>query len=295
MYYEWNDLERAADYARRGLKYSQLTGYTEFHINSYRQLALIYQAQGEAQRACEALRKAGQYAQEHGLPEILWGPLAATQVQLALAQSDLPAALYWIDRVQGRYGASFHYLKLPLERAKIALAQGDRAGAATMLEERRHAAERAGLGYARIEISILQALAASAAERAQAFLADALTWAEPEGFVRVFIDQGKALVPLLRAAIHGGVTPGYAARLLSSLVAACGVNPSAAQPLIEPLSERELQVLRLLAAGMSNPDIARELVLATGTIKKHLTNIFSKLNVQSRTECAARARELRLL
>jgi LuxR family maltose regulon positive regulatory protein len=291
LYYEWDDLDRATEYARAGLEYSQLTGHSEIQMNCYRQLAFIYQAQGDVRGVQEVLDEAAQVVLKHHLPR-LWGP---EHVQIALAQEDLPRALYWIEQVQGEYGASIHYPALPLERAKLAIAQGDRTGAAVILTERYQAAARAGVRYAQIEIRILQALAASDDEQALGYLAEALAMAQSEGYVRIFVDQGKALVPLLRRAAHGGITPGYVARLLSAMADSLGAPPSLAQPLIEPLSEREIEVLTLLAAGKSNQAIAAELVLSEGTVKAHNSNIYGKLGVRSRTQAVARARELKLL
>ena len=130
----------------------------------------------------------------------------------------------------------------------------------------------------------------------------ALSLAEPEGYVRTFVDEGAPMAALLRRAASRGVAPAYVSKLLDALDAeadtksmpADSTSP-VAQRLEEPLSERELEVLRLVASGLSNREVAQELVLATGTIKKHINNIFTKLNVRSRTQAAAQARELGLL
>jgi len=291
LYYEWDELDRALECARAGLEYSQLTGHSEIQMNCHRQLAFIYQALGDVQKVQGVLDQAAQVIREHHLPR-LWGP---EHVQIALAQDDLDSALYWIEQVQGEYGASIHYPALPLERAKLALAQDDKAGAAAILAERYRTAAAAGIRYAQIEIRILQALAATDDEQALVYLAEALTMAESEGHVRIFVDQGKALVPLLRRAAHRGIAPGYVARLLSAMADKPGASPSLAQPLIEPLSERETEVLQLLAAGQSNQAIAAELVLSVGTVKAHNSNIYGKLGVRNRTQAVARARELNLL
>jgi LuxR family maltose regulon positive regulatory protein len=103
------------------------------------------------------------------------------------------------------------------------------------------------------------------------------------------------LLPLLRDAAQRGITPDYVARLLRAFIETSGAVPVTQQALIEPLSERELEVLRLVATGKSNRQVADELILATGTVKKHLNNIYGKLQVNNRTQCVARARELRLL
>ncbi len=136
-----------------------------------------------------------------------------------------------------------------------------------------------------------------------AALERALTMAEPEGYVRTFVDEGAPMAALLRRAAPRGVAaPAYVSKLLDALDAEApmrrgptGPASPVAQPLEESLSERELEVLRLVAAGLSNRDIAQELVLATGTVKKHTNNIFTKLGVRNRTQAVAQARELGLL
>ena len=304
VYYEWNELERALEYARLGVEYARLTHHAEFLINSYRQLAYIYQAQGDALQARAALAEMGQIATERQLPLRLWGPLAAAHAQVALAQGDVATAVRWIEQVQGGYGASFHYLKLPLERAKLALAQGDQAAAAALLAEQYQVAMAEDIGYAQIEIRGLQALAAPDPNQALEFLVEALSLAEPEGFVRVFLDQGPRLAQLLAQIAKLQVESrikSYAQRLLAQMTPGQAptedVQPGTRtlQPLIEPLSERELRVLQLVASGMSNRETAQELYVTVGTIKKHLNNIFGKLGVNSRTQAVARARELNLL
>jgi LuxR family maltose regulon positive regulatory protein len=145
-----------------------------------------------------------------------------------------------------------------------------------------------------IEILILQALAFAAQKRdeeALSVLEQALDLAEPEGFVRIFLDEGASMAKLLRRAVAQDQHASYALRLLSAL----GETTTAPQSLIEPLSERELEVLRWVAAGYSNQEIAQELVLAVSTVKKHINNIYGKLEVGSRTQAVAKARELGLL
>jgi LuxR family maltose regulon positive regulatory protein len=167
-----------------------------------------------------------------------------------------------------------------------------------------------------IAILALQALALEAQGKtaeALGMLARALVLAEPEVFVRVFADEGAPMAALLvkglqaqqqgRLPAWAGVSPDYA----RSLVAAIGLpagpattppadhSTVAAEPLVEPLSAREIEVLRLVAAGQSNQEIAQTLILGVTTVKTHLNNIYGKLEVRSRTEAVARARELHLL
>jgi LuxR family maltose regulon positive regulatory protein len=174
-----------------------------------------------------------------------------------------------------------------------------------------------------IEIGILQALAHQAqGDLAPALVAlqRALKLAQPEGYVRTFVDkifvnEGLSMVRLLSAAAAQGIRPDYIGKLLAAfapveaappprpegtrhdahLPPASPAQPLRAQPLIEPLSARELEVLQLIAQGLSNGEISARLFLALSTVKGHNRNIFDKLQVQSRTEAIARARELGLL
>ncbi len=291
LYYEWDDLDKATEYARAGLDLSQFTGHSEIQMNCYRQLAFISQAQGDAHGVRQVLNEAETVIHTHRLPR-LWGP---EHVQLALAQGDLTSAEYWMGKVQGDYGAAIHYPALPLEPAKLALAQGDNTRAATILAQLYQTATRDGIRYAQIEIRILQALAARDEEHALAYLDQALKMAQPEGYVRIFLDQGKTVIPLLRTAVQRGIAQDYAARLLVAMARSPGAAPSGAQPFIEPLSEREMEVLQLVAAGLSNGEIAERLVIAIGTVKAHTSSIYRKLDVKGRTQAVARAREMELL
>jgi len=163
------------------------------------------------------------------------------------------------------------------------------------------AAEVAGRMGRVIEILALQALAFSAqgdrtaATSAIKALDRALALAEPEGYIRLFADEGEPMAALLRQAAARGVAVEYVAKLLGAL------SPSPLSPLpgvplpIEPLSERELQVLRLVAAGLTNQQIADELVVVVATVKAHINRIYRKLDVTNRVQAVARARELNLL
>ena len=147
-----------------------------------------------------------------------------------------------------------------------------------------------------IEISILQALANRAAGGGAAALAAlerALTLGEPEGYVRLFVDEGEPIASLLRAALKRGVAPAYTRTLLAAFAPLELPQPSHPE-LIEPLSERELDVLRLLRSDLGGPDIARELMISLNTMRSHTKNIYEKLGVTSRRSAVNRADELRL-
>ena len=217
-----------------------------------------------------------------------------------LAQGNLAASAGWAQASEIKSDGEF----LPVREAeyvalaRVLLAQGLLDAALTLLERLRREAETHTQVGRLIEMLVVQALVLRArgdAAKALATLERALSLAEPEGYTRVFLDEGEPMVNLLRHAGSRGIAPGYVSKLLGAFAETVVTTSSAAQPLIERLSDRELEVLRLLATGKSNQDIADELVLATGTVKKHLNSIFGKLNVESRTQCVARARELNLL
>jgi LuxR family maltose regulon positive regulatory protein len=169
------------------------------------------------------------------------------------------------------------------------------------LEPWRRQAETMGWEDERLKVLVLQALALQAQgelDQAVHVLVDALTLAEPGGFIRSFADEGPPMARLLRAVAADGMMSTYVGKLLAVCEDAdCSCRPpaAAAQPLIEPLSQRELDVLRLIAQGCSNRDISQQLFLALDTVKGHNRKIFGKLQVQRRTEAVARARELGLL
>jgi LuxR family maltose regulon positive regulatory protein len=173
---------------------------------------------------------------------------------------------------------------------------------AARLFERLLAAAEAGERTGRvIEVLIGQSLVLQAQGKPDAALATlkrALALAEPEGYTRVFVDEGGAMAGLLARVTS---FPAYVARLLAAFqgpeARGAGAPGAAAQPStpLEPLSQRELEILRLLAAGLSNRQIAEKLVLAVGTVKAHVHTIYGKLGVQSRVQAIARARELNLL
>jgi LuxR family maltose regulon positive regulatory protein len=183
-------------------------------------------------------------------------------------------------------------------QARLWLAQGKVTEAGQLLDRLLADAEKGDRKGRIIEILNLQALVLEAQHRRNAalqVLLKALALAELEGYIRVFLDEGAPMMELLRQAGSRGIAPQYVSKLLSEFDRIPRTAPIPKQPLIEPLSERELQVLRLVAAGKSNLEIATELVLAVGTVKAHTSNIYGKLGVRSRTQAVARARELNLL
>ena len=186
------------------------------------------------------------------------------------------------------------------------IAHGDSTAALAVLSPWRRQAEAKRWADERLKVMVLQALALHAQgekDKAAQLLVDALALAEPDGFIRLFVDEGSSMARLLSAAAAIGLMPGYIGKLLAVLEAEAQKRESTsslalvlpAQPLIEPLSRRELEVLYLMAQGLSNQEICERLFLALSTVKGHNRIIFDKLQVQRRTEAVARARELGLL
>jgi LuxR family maltose regulon positive regulatory protein len=188
-----------------------------------------------------------------------------------------------------------------LARVLIAQYKSDQVGryiheAMGLLERLLQAAEEGGRTGSVIEILLLQALAYEAQgdiPSALVPLERALALAEPEGYVRIFVDEGPPMAALLREAAKHGIAPDYVRQLRSALGKAEDRTP-VTQLLIEPLSERELEVLRLLRTELNGPEIARELVVSLNTMRTHTKNIYSKLGVNSRRAAVRRAEELDL-
>ena len=181
----------------------------------------------------------------------------------------------------------------------ISLSEGKFSEAEALLARVQQEAEKAGRMGNVIEILLLRALAARAVgNMAQAIdlLSRALKLAEPEGYIRVFVDLGMPMAALLREAVSQGVTSNYVRELLAEFEKKKHHTKTPAyQPLVESLTERELEVLRLLADGLSNEEIAKKLVLTLGTIKTHAHNIYAKLGVRNRAQAIKRATSLNLL
>jgi LuxR family maltose regulon positive regulatory protein len=301
LLYEWNDLEAAADHLRRGIELTHRSGNLELQTGGYRMLALLKQAQGDASAALAALQEAHQLARDHDVTPFVHARNAACHVQIALAQDDVATATHWAEQVTEDADAFPFYPFLRLTPARLLLAQNQKAAAAEQLEALYEKAVVSGWQFGVVEVRALQALAAPTPAAALTFLTDALALAQPEGYVRTFVDKGEPMAALLREAASQGIAPDHVSKLLAAFsVWECGgmeVAPSHphTQPLIEPLSDRELEVLQLLADGQTNHEIAQALHVSINTVKTHLKTIYGKLDVHSRREATAQAKKLGLV
>ncbi|MEK6325662.1 MAG: LuxR C-terminal-related transcriptional regulator [Acidobacteriota bacterium] len=291
VFYEWNDLDAAQQHAQQSIELARKIENTDRVLASEVFLARLKLAHGDAAGAAAILARAGQFARQHNfvyrMPEV-----AATQVLTLLHQGNLAAAANL---------AQTH--ELPISQARVHLAQGDTSAALAVLEPWRLQVAAKGWEDERLKVMVLQAVALHAhgeKDNAVQLLGDALALAEPGGFIRIFVDEGIPMAQLLFEAAAQTIMPDYTGKLLAVFEAEEQKSEDKsylppAQPLIEPLSQRELEVLQLIAQGLSNREIGERLFLALITVKGHNQKIFGKLQVQRRTEAVARARELGLL
>jgi LuxR family maltose regulon positive regulatory protein len=311
--YERDELAAALDHATRGVGLCGQLAYTPPLATGLAVVARIQHAYGDAAGALEAMGEAGQAGLS---PQVaaLFNPVPSQRARLLLAQGDVHAAAQWTTAAglcpdhEPDYAQEPAYLVL----ARVLLAQHDPGAALTLLERLLGTAASQSRVGSVIEIQALRALALAArGDHASALsaLTEALTLARRHGYVRVVADEGapmRALLAQLPTARPGQqhaadrIDPGH----LATLLRACGpagavpqrIRAAAAPPgLAEPLTDRELEVLRLLAAGKSNQRIAHDLVVALDTVKKHVTHVLGKLGAANRTEAVARARELGLI
>jgi LuxR family maltose regulon positive regulatory protein len=293
LHYEWNELEQTELYLQQGLELSQWTGNIEFQIAGFILQTYFLIAHQDWTQAQQVSDQAWALAQDFSLQTR--ARCAACQAQVALAMGDLKSAARWIGQTSIYVDSHPFYRFLALSQPRLRIAEGTKEVAAEQLINCYQVASHAGWGYSLIAVRVLQALAANNPESGQDFLSEALYLAEPDGYIRTFVDAGIGIVPLLREAAQRGITPAYIARILTAMDTKTKVSNAETHPLVEPLSEREIEVLRLVSAGCSNREIAGKLFISPGTAKTHVHNLCGKLGVRNRTEAATRAKELDLL
>jgi ATP/maltotriose-dependent transcriptional regulator MalT len=294
--YEWNELGAALHDVQTGLERGQLAGVMDILLPGYHALARIKKAQGDLDSALAALAEADAVAEKMGVAQVKdW--ISALRAQVWLARGDTEAALDWASHYAGQM-EDVVFPSVPITLAKIWLSQGQPDKALPLLDHALQSSQTVGrLGNA-IHILAVQAIVYHArGEAAQAFttLERALELAEPEGYVRVFIDEGMPMARLLRRMLTRSSASEYVRRLLEALGETVTIEMPAVSNLIDPLSQRELEVLRLIVEGATNKEIAGELVLTVNTVKRHISNIFGKLHVSNRAQAIAQARELNLI
>jgi LuxR family maltose regulon positive regulatory protein len=303
LYLEHNDLNTAVQYLMKSQELGELAGLPQ---NPYRwrvAMARIRQAQGDLDGALEFLQQAEKVYVGDFFPNVR--PIAALRVRVWVAQGRLEEASGWAQEKSLSAGDDLSYLRefeyITLARLQLVRCRSNRDSAEVnqaldLLERLLQAAQAGGRTGSVIEILLLLSLAyhlQGGTGTALVSLERALTLAEPEGYFRIFVDEGPPMVQLLQEAARQKISPNYVRRLLAAFDEAEDTG-SPSPTLIEPLSERELQVLRLLGSEMSGPEIARQLMVSLNTLNTHIKNIYGKLGVNNRRAALRQAEELHL-
>jgi ATP/maltotriose-dependent transcriptional regulator MalT len=308
LLYERDDLEASERELRLGTELVERAGELEVLVRGRVALSRVRGAMGDPEGAIGLAGEAARLARESGAPRAI-ADAALWKARLHLMSNDLEAAASDLEGASdvGDVPRSAREAER-IALARLLVAREDHDEALRLLDRSRETAEAADGRSGVIEILALQALALwaeSKREAAVSTLAEALALAEPEGYVRTFVDEGPPMAELLSGVLEaqqrgrpepvGRIPAPYLRKLLaaSERDAPGAASPAAGLP--EPLSERELEVLQLIAAGKTNRRIASELFVSVGTVKTHINNVYRKLDAHSRTQALARARELRVL
>jgi LuxR family maltose regulon positive regulatory protein len=289
IHYEWNDLPIAQEHAQQALQLARQMENVDTPAACMAFLARLKLVTGDTAGAAKLLSEADQFMRRRNLtahlPEIF-----ASRVLLLLNQGDLAAAAELAQKND-----------LPLSLARVHLAQGKPAAALALLDAWHQEVKDIDRPDERLKRWVLQAVVLQAngqEDKALQLLAETLAMAEPGGFIRTFVDEGPPMAQLLSTAAARGIMPTYTAKLLNEFAiphSELQFPNSQKSEIFDSLSPREIEVLQLVAQGLSNREIGERLFLALDTVKGHNRNIFSKLGVKNRTEAVGRARELGLL
>jgi len=322
---EQNDLENADRYLTDSVVLGEQWGNAEMLSDSYVFAARAKRALGDIGAAHALFRKAERLSLDNRVSPLTTRQVHAHRARLWVAEGNLEAAARWagsLGQVQKAEGGASGQIALyvrVVERStlvRLLIARHEFDVAMDVLTPLLQGVEAAGWTGVAIELLVLQASVLQGQGKINEALAvfrRTLSLAEPEGYVRVFVDEGAPMAELLRLAASRGIAVGYVREILaafeqdrsrsrvsgsrSTVTPASNLRPETLKPetLLEPLSEREMEVLRLIADGLSNREIADRLTIVVGTAKRHASNIYAKLDVHNRVQAVARARELRLL
>jgi LuxR family maltose regulon positive regulatory protein len=299
--YERNDLDQAEQLVSHAVELAQQRANETLQVQASIQLAHLYSAKNDVARGYEVLKSVE--AKIHN--SALLREIQNTQALLSIRANDVSSLEWWIKIVSAKNQEILHLQK---EReaftlARLQIIEGKMQEAIDQLKPWQEDAAQNGRVRSQVEALCLRALAChstSNLSKAVQSLSEAISIGDAKGFRRIFLDEGMRMAALLQAVLAMLSNRGlslFAAALLQSFVseATSPLTAASSTVQVEPLSQQELRVLRLLAAGLSNADIAQELVVSTNTIKTHVKSIYRKLNVNSRQEARQVARELKLI
>lgn len=295
--YYLNDLDAAAENARLAVESAELSGQMNGAMWALSSQAQICLARGDTASAAVVIERIGQASRHPTIDSIWQAHYIASRVIYAIRQGNLEEAVSWAEQLPDIASMFVMDRHIP---ARLLLAQGKKEAAARLLQELYDEFIRFGAPLFAAHIRIYQALTANNEDSALEFLAEALTMTASEGIIRFFVDEGKLLKPLLEKALAREITPGFTRKLLDIIdeeerLRQVGKRAAAPPPLPGLLSERELEVLRLLADDIPNQRIATKLSVSLGTVKTHVHHIIDKLEVKDRRQAVQRARDLKIL
>ncbi len=301
------DRDAALQLAVSGSELCEQLGYARWRVAGLTTLARVLQARGDLGGALATFNEAGpSLAGAEAVTDLL-NPIATERARMDLARGDVRAVQRWVESrgLDEQAEPSFVHEQEQLILVRLLLAQAAPERALALVRRLSALAELQQRHGSALEMQVLEAVALDAAgdrHMARSVLSDALIAGEAQGAVSTFVDGGARVKSLLESVGTGRLGRAYLDRVLvafrpiaNSKMGVASQAIAARHELVEPLSDRELEVLRLVAGGRSNREIADELVVALDTVKKHVSHIFAKLGVSSRTQAAARGRELDLL
>jgi LuxR family maltose regulon positive regulatory protein len=304
---EQNQLEEAYRYVQEGLSETKQWSLVSM-IDGHLALARIYEAEGKSEEADAEMRVTRDRSLEFDATDLDDLMVAYHQACIWARRDEYALAKEWLsvqesnelikreDEIQVQH--FFIELQRLATHARLELAADQLEEALSLLTKLQMLAEEKGINRSIIEGYILQALVHAARRddhRALEALGEALRLSEGSGFIRLFVDEGPPMARLLYQALDQGFSPEYTGKLLAAFKNGHPRRSSITEDLIEPLSERESEIMTLIAEGLSNQEIADQLVISLRTVKWHTSNIYSKLDVKNRTEATARARALGIL
>ena len=303
---EFHDLKAAEEYIEKGKALGRMGSASENAFHWPFVEAKLHEARGNIDAAFDCLDEAEKISSLNPIPDLR--PIAAFKVRLWLSRSDLQKATQWIKENDLSVSDELNYnqesdhitlCRILIARHRLEPGSNLAPEALNMLERLYEMTARAG----RLENALAALIQLSLGyhlvdnlPRALSYFKKAIEIAQPQGYVRIFLDEGKAMHDLLRHAATSGTGSEYARQLLQAFEAGSS-SPKHTMPdvLSVPLTKRELEILRLIASGMKNQQIADHLFISLATVKRHIANVYNKIDVDHRTQAVARAKELQLI